>query len=97
MGLPLRSPVEGPVEQKDLGGLGQGGGGVLVGLEHLRDNAAQPAGPLLQRVLLQQSHLKVLLQAQHHAVLTLAHPGRLLLGGGDSGYSQLSPSVAVST
>lgn len=30
--LPLRSPVEGPVEQKDLGGLWQGRRVVLVGL-----------------------------------------------------------------
>lgn len=75
----LLSPVEGPVEQKDLGSFGQGDGVVLIGLQHLGDNAAQPAGPLLQRVLLQQSHLEILLQAQHYAVFTLANPGRLLL------------------
>lgn len=30
--VPLRSPIEGPVEQKDLGGLWQGDRVVLVGL-----------------------------------------------------------------
>lgn len=77
--LPRLSPVEGPVEQKDLGSLRQGDGVVLVGLQYLRDNTAQPAGPLLQRVLLQQSHLKILLQAQHYTVFALANPGCLLL------------------
>lgn len=54
---------------------------MLVGLERLRDDAVQPGSPLLQRLLLLQSHLEVLLQPLHHAVLTLTHPGRLLLKG----------------
>lgn len=77
--LPLLSPVEGPVEQKDLGSFRQGDGIVLIGLQYLWDNTAQPAGPLLQRVLLQQSHLEILLQAQHYMVFTLTNPGCLLL------------------
>lgn len=75
----MLSPVEGPVEQKDLGSFRQGDGIVLIGLQYLWDNTAQPAGPLLQRVLLQQSHLEILLQAQHYPVFTLTNPGCLLL------------------
>lgn len=79
--LLLLSPVEGPVEQKDLGRLWKRDRVVLVGLKQLRDDTIQPGGPLLQSVLLLQSHFKVLLQTLHHAVVALTHPGRLLLKG----------------
>lgn len=77
--LIVASPVEGPVEQEGLGGPWQGGWVALIGFERLRDDGIQPGGPLLQRVLLLQGGLEVLLQPLHHAVLALAHPGRLLL------------------
>jgi len=76
------SPIKGPVEQEDLGGLRQGGRVVLVGLQGLGDNGVQPGRPLLQRVLLLQRHFKVLLQLLYHPVLTLTYPGCLLLRGG---------------
>lgn len=75
----LYSPIEGPVEQEDLGSFWQGYRVVLVGLQGLGYNTIQPARPLLQGVLLLQCHFKVLLQPLDHTVLTLAHPGCLLL------------------
>lgn len=50
-----------------------------MGLEDLRDHVIQPGGPLVQRALLLQGDLKVLLQTLHHALVTLTHPGSLLL------------------
>lgn len=48
-------------------------------LQDLRDHVVQPGSPLVQRALLLQGDLKVLLQTLHHALVTLAHPRRLLL------------------
>lgn len=80
----IQLPVEGPLEQKEFGGLGEGGA-VLVGLQHLRDDAVQPRRPLLKGVLLLEGQFEVLLQSLHHAVFAPAHPrGLLLLEGGRS-------------
>ena len=54
---------------------------MLIGLKDLGDNTIQPGSPLLQGVLLLQSHFKVLLQSLDHTVFTLTHPGCLLLRG----------------
>ena len=74
----VASPVEGPLEEELPGGLGEVVA-ALVGLQHLVDHTLQPHGPLLQGVLALQRLLEVLLQLVHHPVLTLTHPGGLLL------------------
>lgn len=53
-----------------------------MGFEDAGDDGVQPGRPLLQRVLLLQRRLEVLLQPLHHPVLAPAHPRGLLLPGG---------------
>lgn len=48
-------------------------------LQHLSDHIVQPGGPLVQRALLLQGDLKILLQTLNHALVTLTHPWGLLL------------------
>lgn len=54
------TPVKGPLEQEEFGGLWEGRA-MLIGLQDLRDHAIQPCSPLLQGVLLLQGQLEVLL------------------------------------
>ena len=71
--LSLLLPVEGPLEQELACSLGEAGA-ALVGLQDLRHHVVQPGGPLVQRALLLQRHLEVLLQALDHTLVTLTHP-----------------------
>lgn len=71
-------PVEGPLEQELASCLGETGAS-LVWLQDLVDDIVQPGCPLVQRALLLQGHLEVLLQPLDHPLLALTHPGCLLL------------------
>lgn len=71
-------PVEGPFEQELASSFGEAGA-ALVRLQDLSDHVVQPGGPLVQRALLLQGDLKILLQALDHALVTLAHPRSLFL------------------
>lgn len=66
-------PIERPFQQELPGCLGEAGT-ALVMLQDLSDNVIQPTGPLVQRALLLQGELEILLQLLHHALLALAHP-----------------------
>lgn len=71
--LLLRLPVEGPLEEKLPGLLGE----VRLALmwtQHLAHHRLQPLRPLLQAVLLLERGLEVLLQTIHKCHVTLAHP-----------------------
>lgn len=72
------APVKRPLEQELASGFGEAGA-ALMRFEDLRDHVIQPGGPLVQGALLLQGDLKVLLQALDHALVTLTHPGSLLL------------------
>lgn len=71
-------PVEGPFEQELACSFGEATA-ALVRLQDLRDHVVQPGSPLVQRALLLQRDLKILLQTLNHALVTLAHPRCLLL------------------
>lgn len=79
-------PVEGPFEQELASSFGEAGA-ALVRLQDLSDHVVQPGGPLIQRALLLQGDLKILLQALDHALVTLAHPRSLLLFRHDKTHS----------
>lgn len=72
-------PVERPFEQKLPGGLWEAGSS-FIGLQRLHHHIVQPCRPLLQCALLLKRHLEVCFQSLNHVVVTLAHPGSLLLG-----------------
>lgn len=72
------SPVEGPLQQELACSFGEAAA-ALVRLQDLSDHVVQPGSPLVQRALLLQGDLKILLQALDHALVTLAHPRRLFL------------------
>lgn len=71
-------PVEGPLQQELACSFGEAAT-ALVRLQDLSDHIVQPGSPLVQRALLLQSDLKILLQALNHALVTLTHPRRLFL------------------
>lgn len=66
-------PVEGPLEQELACSFGEAGV-ALVRLQDLRDHVVQPGSPLVQRALLLQGDLKILLQTLNHALVALTHP-----------------------
>lgn len=66
-------PIERPFQQELPGCLGEAGTALMV-LQDLSNNVIQPTCPLIQRALLLQSELEILLQLLYHAFLALAHP-----------------------
>jgi hypothetical protein len=71
------APVEAPLEE-ELARCLRETGFAFVGLEGALHDVLQPGGPLLERVLLLQGQLEVVLEAGDDLVVALAHPGGLL-------------------
>lgn len=71
-------PVERPFQQK-LPGSFRKTRSAFIGLQCLHHHIVKPCSPLLQGALLLKSHLEVCFQSLNHVVITLAHPGSLLL------------------
>ena len=70
--------VEAPLEQKLSGGMHEARLAPVL-LQRVIDHVLQPARPLLERVLLLQGGLEVVLEPLHHRRIALADPGGLLL------------------